>query len=39
MDDHTLLGKLADVIAAYRDLKDTLLSKLKLTMNDSKALS
>ena len=37
MDDHTFLGKLAEVIAAYLDLKAVFADKLKLTMNDSKA--
>jgi hypothetical protein len=37
MDDHTFLGKLSEVIAAYLDLKAVFADKLKLTMNDSKA--
>ena len=35
MDDHTFLGKLAEVIVAYLDLKAVFADKLKLTMNNS----
>jgi hypothetical protein len=37
MDDHTILGLLADCILAYKDLRDTFLAELNLSMNGTKA--
>ena len=37
MDDHTILGLLADCIRAYKDLRDTFLMELNLSMNGTKA--
>jgi hypothetical protein len=37
MDDHTILGLLADCIRAYKDLRDTFLAELNLSMNGTKA--
>ena len=37
MDDHTILGLLADCIAAYRDMKNVFLTELHLSMNGTKA--
>ena len=33
MDDHTILGLLADCIRAYKDLRDTLLAELNLNLS------